>query len=160
MSELKPENLVSLSPTLMGVTSLEGRTVVAERLGPGVVREVRGDGQALVHWAGANVDALVDLEDLHPMGENAHLITVVRIDLHNATISTHHRVVTTAGLEYNWTVELRPKNVVRAIRADNWVWTLEWNPFAEQMTIRHNRDYPPTGPADAEAVTVAELAVR
>ena len=158
--DLKPENLVSPNPSLMGVNTLDGRTVVVERLGPGVVREVRQDGGVLVHWVGANVDALMDQEDLLPQSPDAHLLTIIRLDAHASKVSTHHKVVTSAGLEYNWTVEIRHNNVVRAIRSDNWIWTFDWNPIVAQMTIRHNRDYPPTGTADAEALTVAELAIR
>ncbi|HKP51792.1 MAG TPA: hypothetical protein VJ183_03980 [Chloroflexia bacterium] len=153
--------MVTLLTSLLGVNTVEGALVPAERLGPGVVRQVDSAGHLLVHWAEADVDAWMDPADLQPLGSNARLVSITRLDPHDNKISTRHRVMTRSGLgiEHNWTVELRARNIVRAIRSDGCAWTFDWNPILERMSIRHNVDFPPPRTDDAEALTVAELAV-
>jgi hypothetical protein len=156
-----PEDLVVPVASLLGANMLDGRLVFAERLGPGVVREVDSAGNVLIHWVEADADAWMDPADLQPLGSGAHLVSISRLDAHDHKISTRHRVVTQPGLglEHNWTVELWPNRIVRAIRSDGCAWTFEWNPLLERMSILHNTGFPPPRTDDAEALTVAELAV-
>ncbi len=156
-----PEDLVVPVASLLGANMLDGTLVPAERLGPGIVREVDSAGNVLVHWAEADAEAWMDPADLQPLGRDAHLVSIFRLDTHDHKISTRRRVVTHTGLglEHNWVVELRTQNIVRAIRSDGCVWTFEWNPILERMSILHNTGFPPPRTDDAEALTVAELAV-
>ena len=159
--DFPPESLVAPRTSLLGVRVVDGAFLPTERLGPGIVREVDSEGNLLVHWTEADADAYLDPSDLQPLGDDARLVLIIRLDAQDKKISSRHKIVTSAGLgiDHNWTVELRPRNVIRAIRSDGCAWTLDWNPIFARMTFRHNADFPPPRTDDAEALTVAELAL-
>lgn len=157
---MKPESLVSLVASLLGITLADGRHVAAESLGIGVVKGVAADGQVLIHWTRADAEALMDPADLNPLGPDAHLVLILRFDTRGAKASTRHKIITSPGLlEHNWRVELLPRNIVRTIRPDGSAWTFDWNPTIGRVNTRLMVDFPPPRSDDAEALTVAELAV-
>lgn len=158
--DFKPESLVSPVASLLGISLADGRHVSAEALGVGVVKGVGDDGLVRVHWARAGADALMDPSDLDALGPEAHLVVIIRFDARGAKATTRHKVITSPGLlEHNWRVELLSKNIVRTIRPDGSAWTFDWNPTLGRVNTRLTIDFTPPGPDDAEALTVAELAV-
>jgi hypothetical protein len=152
--------LVRPDSALAEIQTLSGQLVNTESLGPGVVREVGLMGEVRVHWVGANLDTWVQWQDLDQIGESARLLTVRVYDRLGRTKSTRHKVVKAAGLRYNWHIEIRPRNILRAIRTDGQVWTFEWYPLFQQANPIHTilMDYSQLNDDEAEALTVAEIA--
>ena len=149
--------VVSPADDLMGVQSPDGALVPCERLGPGVVEQIGSDERVLVRWWGVGLDTWMEPHDLRALGPHAHLITVHRCDGRGNSKLLRHKVITTGGFQHNWTVELRPKNVMRVLRADGLAWTFSLNPiFRRVNTVSWSQ---PPGDDDAEALTAAELAL-
>jgi hypothetical protein len=141
---------------LGGVQSPDGDLVALERLGPGVVEKSSPDGQVRVRWMAAEFDAWMDPQDLNSRGDHAHLISVYKCDGKGHNTLLRHKVVEKAGLEYNWTVEMRPKRIVRTIRNDGSAWTFEVSMFGKN--VKPLWPQPPED-EDAEAIAAAELAI-
>lgn len=145
---------------LLGVWAPHGGLVLPERLGPGVVEKIAPDGRVRVHWLEAEVDAWLDPAELQPYAPGTHVISVYRCDGQGHNTRLRHRLVDGGiGCNANWTVELRPDAIVRVVRADGAAWTFRQttHPVLEQIITRWPNQPPEDD--DAEALTVAELAV-
>jgi hypothetical protein len=153
---LRPGMVVALNEEFIGLPAPGDTFVQAEALGPGIVEKVAPNGQVRVRWMDAELDTWLDPADLRPQGPHTHLITVYECDGHGCNTRLRHQLVTTESLEYNWTVELRPDDRVRVIRADGATWT--FHVFPDIRCIHTFWPQPPED-ADAEALTVAELAL-
>src|SRR5436190_5668311 len=152
----RPGMLVKPVSDLGSVQSPDGMLVPCEKLGPGIVEQVSKDGTLGVHWVGARFDAYMDAEDVCSCGDHAHLVAIYRCDNHGNKTMVRSKIVDKAGLEHNWTVELRPRNVVRAVRADGCAWTFRFKPIFRRLEASWTL---PPEDDDAEAVAVAEIAV-
>lgn len=141
---------------LLGVQAPDGSLMLRDRLGLGIVEKVAATGKVRVRWLDAELDAWMDLADLHFAGEQTHVITVHQCDGHGSTTRLRHQIVETESLEYNWTVEFRPHHILRVIRADGPTWTFQV--FPDIRSIHTSWAEPPED-ADAEALTAAELAL-
>jgi hypothetical protein len=145
---------------LLGVWAPHGGLVLPATLGPGVVEKVAADGRVRVHWLEAEVDAWMDPADLRPYAAGTHVISVYHCDGQGHYTRLRHRLVGGGiGCTANWIVELRPDAVVRVVRADGAAWTfrLTTHPSTERIITRWPGQPPEDD--DAEALTVAELAV-
>jgi hypothetical protein len=151
--------VVEPSPELGSVQVPDGTLMPAGELGPGVVKEIAGDDRIKVRWEGPDVEVWMEPGELSSLGPNAHLITIFRCDEHGQLTLLRRRVVTFGGLTYNWMVELLPDNVVRTVRSDGSAWTFDWNPLLGRMETLHTVGLRPPRDDDAEALTVAEIAV-
>ncbi len=160
--DLKPDSLVSPVPQLLGILMSDGRHVPSDRLGPGIVKRIESDGHALVYWADADADAFMDPTDLQLLGTTSHLVTISRLNAQGVRLNTRHKIVTSrgSGIEHNWQVELLPKGVIRTLRSDGCKWTFDWNSLLGRMNLMHNTNYPPPSNEEAEALTVAEFAIK
>jgi hypothetical protein len=141
---------------LGGVQTPDGGMVPRDRLGPGIVEKLSPDGQVRVRWMVAEFDSWMDPEDLTSRGEHAHVLSIYRCDGRGHNTLLRHKVVEKAGFDYNWTVELRPKRIVRVLRTDGATWT-----FRISLYFKRIETFWPQPPEDddAEAVAVAELAI-
>jgi hypothetical protein len=156
-STFHPGRVVVPADDLVGVQAEDGRLVPLEALGPGLVEQVAPDGRVGVRWLTAEFVAWMDPTDLCASGDDAHLISVYQCDGHGSRILQRRTVVEAAGLAYNWTIERRPRHIVRAVRSDGLAWTFRWSPLWKVLTADWSE---PPEDADAEALTAAELAVR
>ncbi|MGA7733073.1 MAG: hypothetical protein WCD37_17585 [Chloroflexia bacterium] len=154
--------LVRADSSLAEIQTLGGSLIATDALGPGVVSEVGPAGEVKVHWARADLDAWVQAQDLLQFGENARLVTVRVFGRLGRGKAARHEVVKGAGLRYNWVVEVRPRNILRAIRPDGQTWTFEWYPLFQQAHPIHTllMDHCQLNDDQAEALTVAEIAAR
>ena len=150
------DTLVEPAGDLAGVQSPNGEQIPPERLGPGVVEEVAGDGSARVHWIKAGFDAWLEPGDLRSLGPNARLIEVYKRDEEGKTHLLRRRVFTTHGLQHNWTIELLPGNIIRTKCEDGASWTFKYNWVFERVEVWWPQ---PPDDDDAEALCAAELAV-
>jgi hypothetical protein len=153
---------VLLSSEVESVQSPEGAQVPAHLLGPGVVEQVSSGGASvLVRWAGWSDPIWVDASDLRSPGPDSHLVEVYSRNRQGKRTLLRRGVVTSAGLRHNWSVEMLPGDIVRAVRDDGGVWTFQWRWILRRMdvlgTVNTLRN-PPPGDDDAEALTVAEIA--
>lgn len=153
--------VVTPTDELLGVWAPYGGLVPPEGLGPGVVEKIAADRRARIHWLDAEVDSWMDPEELKPHEEGTHVISVYHCDGQGHSTRLRHRLVDGGiGCTYNWTVELRPDAIIRVVRADGAAWTfrMSTHPALERVITRW-----PTQPPeddDAEAFTVAELALN
>ena len=131
--------------------------VPCERLGPGLVEDTASDGRMRVWWAAAGFSALLDRDDLRLIGSDARLVLVQQYDKAGQSKLLRHKVLGGLGLRHNWTVELRPSNVVRVIRWDGQVWTFTKNPIFARLTTPAWTA--PPDDDDAEALAAAELSL-
>ena len=149
--------VVSLSGELASIQGPDGRLVSADSLGYGVVQQATADGYALIRWIGAGFDSWVEQADLRSLGSDARLLTVEKYDSRGVCKQARHKVAQNAGLHYNWTIELRQPNIVRVLRTDGLKWTFTHNKLFRSIDVWWPQ---PPGDDDAEALTVAELAIR
>jgi hypothetical protein len=92
------------------------------------------------------------------MGPDAHLVSVYRHPKGGTPKLHRHLVVTGAGLEHNWTVELWPSYIVRTIRnSDRAAWTFTFNWLFHRIQVWWPQ---PPDDDDAEALVVADVATR
>jgi hypothetical protein len=148
--------VVEPTSDLGGVQAPDGEMTARERLGPGVIEKVSPDGQVRVRWMAAEFDTWMEPQDLRSLGDHAHVISVYKCDGKGNNSLVRHKVVQRAGLDYNWTVELRPSRILRTIRADGSAWTFKVSMFGKQV----NPFWPqPPEDEDAEAMAAAELAI-
>ena len=155
-------SLVQADSSLAEIQTLGGSLVNTDTLGPGVVSEVASTGAVKVHWVRADLDTWVQSQDLLQLGDNARLLTVRIFDRLGRAKTARHQVVNGIGLRYNWTVEMRPGNLLRAIRPDGQAWTFEWYPLFREAHPIHTMlaDFCQLNDDQAEALTVAELAAK
>jgi hypothetical protein len=161
--EIKVESVVELSREVAGTQSSEGRLVVRENLGPGIVREIGEDGEAgmvRVYWPMAVLETWVSPEDLEVRDPRVHLLVIY----HSGPEGHHNppvcKIVSGAGLYYNWTVEIIHGNVIRTVRSDGLAWTFDWYPVIERAHPRGTiLEDALAEDEHAEALTVAELSV-
>jgi hypothetical protein len=131
----------------------------SRRLGPGLVREMDDSGHALVHWIERDFDSWMDPADLAILSATGRLISIFRCHADGHRLFEGHKLVMSRGLQHNWMVELLPENVIRAERSDGAAWTFNWWPMLRRVDLIRTIDLIPLEDADAEALTVAELAV-
>ncbi|MEA2576147.1 MAG: hypothetical protein QOH93_3445 [Chloroflexia bacterium] len=149
--------VVSLSSELASIQGPDGRLVAADSLGYGVVQQSTSEGYALVRWTDAGFDSWIEQADLHSLGSEARLLTVEKYDNKGVCKQVRHKVSQDVGLRFNWTVELRQPNVVRVLRTDGLKWTFNHNKMFRSINVWWPQ---PPDDEDAEALTVAELAIR
>ena len=148
--------VVSLSRDLASIQGPDGRLVAADSLGYGLVQQSTEE-YVLVRWIGAGFESWVEQADVRSIGPDTRLVTVEKYDNRGTRKQVRHKLGYNAGLRHNWTVELRPPNVVRVLRTDGHKWT-----FTQSRLFRSIDVWWPQPPddEDAEALTVAELAIR
>ena len=155
-ADLRSGIVVSLAPDLAGLQAPDGSMVPTESLGPGIVQQVEQDGRVCVHWVEAGFDSWFDRGDVHSQGRDAHLVSVYRRAKDGPPKLQRHMVITGAGLEHNWTVELWTSNVVRVIRnSDAAAWTFNFNSLFNKIEVWWPQ---PPDDDDAEALVAAEAA--
>jgi hypothetical protein len=153
---LRPGLVVAPAAAIAGVLTPDGSMVPREALGPGVVEKFTPDGRVRVRWMDAEFDAWMDPADLRPRGAYAHVISVYQCDGRGHNILQRRHVVDKEGFSYNWMIELRPNDVVRAVRSDGAAWTFRWHPDISFIDTAWPQ--PPEDP-DAEALTAVEQVV-
>lgn len=152
------EEVVRSRQDMAGVQDLDGTYVPNEKLGIGIISGIRSDNEILVHWVASNVDTWMRPDEVELFDHDARVIAVYQRDGGAGREFKRCKVVSRAGLNHNWSVELFPYDVVRTIRSDGSAWTFNWYPLYERAYPIHTlQDEPPTDD-DAEAITVAELA--
>jgi hypothetical protein len=149
--------VVAPAEDLMGVQSPEGQLVACEELGPGIVEQIDPQGLVRVRWMAAGFDAWMERADLASKGPDSRVVTVRQYGNQGKCKLARHMVSDNSGLRYNWTVEVRPGNVVRVVRSDGAAWTFWRIPFLNR--IRCEEWSAPPEDDDAEAIAVAELGV-
>jgi hypothetical protein len=93
------------------------------------------------------------------LSPTARLITLRHCDAEGRRTHVRYRRGPETGLEHHWTVELRPADVVRAVRDDGAAWTFTWLPILERVELVRTVGLLPAEDADAEARTVVEVAL-
>ncbi len=149
--------VVTLSSELASIQGPDGRLVPADTLGYGLVQQSTTDGYALVRWLGAGFECWVEQADLRSLGPEARLLTVEKYDGRGVCKQVRHKVASNAGLRHTWTAEIRQPNVVRVLRQDGLKWTFKHNKLFRSIDVWWPQ---PPEDDDAEALTVAELAIR
>jgi len=149
--------LVACSGLLHGVQSPDGDVVPCDRLGPGLIEESTGDGVLRVWWSAAGFSSVLDSTDCLPLGRDARLVVVHHFDKSGQIKLSRQRILGGVGFRDNWTIELRPPNVVRVIRWDGQAWTFRKNPIFSRLTT--TAWVTPPEDDDAEALAAAELAL-
>lgn len=150
-------SVVACAGILHGVQSPAGDLVPCERLGPGLIEDIVSDGRIRVWWPTAGFSTLLDSDDIRSLGSDARLVIVHRYNRAGQSTLLRHKILGGVGLRHNWTVELRPGNVVRAQRWDGHAWTFTKNPIF--MRISTPSWSAPPDDDDAEALTAAELSL-
>ncbi len=149
--------VVSLSADLASIQGPDGNLVSADRLGHGVVQQSTAEGYTLVRWLGAGFECWVEQSDLRSLGPDARLLTVEKYDDKGICKQVRHKLTQGAGLRHHWTAELRPPNVVRVLSHTGLKWTFTHNKLFRSIDVWWPQ---PPDDEDAEALTVAELAIR
>jgi hypothetical protein len=168
--KLQVESVVELAREVAGTQGqVEGRLIMSERLGPGVVREIISigesneyseDGMVLVHWPMADLDTWIDPKDLEPANPKARLIAIYHFGSDGHRTLPQCKVIANEGLRHNWEVELFPAHVIRTIRSDGLAWTFDWHPILRRADPHGTIMEEPLAEDDhAEALTVAELSI-
>jgi hypothetical protein len=158
---LTPGMVVTPVDALLGVwTPVVGGLVRPEALGPGLVEKVAPDGRVRVRWLDAEVDAWMDPEELLASEAGTHVISVYHCDGRGHYTRLRHRLVDGGiGCNHNWSVELRPENIVRVVRDDGAAWTFRLHSHPGLERIASIWPEQPPEDDDAEAITVAELGI-
>lgn len=149
--------VVSLASELASIQGPDGSLVSADSLGYGVVQQSTIEGYTLVRWLGAGFECWVEQADLRSLGSDARLVTVEKYDDRGIRKQVRHKVAHGAGLRHNWTAEMRPPNVVRVLSHTGLKWTFKHNKLFRSIDVWWPQ---PPDDEDAEALTVAELAIR
>lgn len=158
---LKPGTVVYAANHLAGVQSSSGDLVPVEQLGPGIVAAQSNEGEVKVYWTQAEFESWMVPHELRLAGAGARLITVRKFDAYGKSTLSSNKVVSNAGLHYNWLVEVGARQILRAVRSDGCVWTFDWYPIFDEVHPQHTiltPDYQMTDD-EAEALTAAELAM-
>lgn len=154
---LAPGSVVSCSEGFMGVQALSGEVVPCDRLGVGVVEGVDSEGRLRVRWPLTDLTSWVERDELKALGADARLLVVNECDSLGHTKKLRNKVLGSAGLRYNWRVELRPKGVIRVVRWDGQAWTFRKSPLFRHVLTPGWLE--PPDDEDAEALTAAELSL-
>ncbi len=154
---LNKGSVVACAGILHGVQSPEGDLIPCERLGPGIIEGSASDGRMLIRWTTAGFSSLLEPGDIRTLGLDARLVVIHKCDKDGQIKLLRHKVVTGVGFSHNWTVELRPGNVIRVQRWDGHAWTFTKNPIF--MRITTPAWSAPPDDDDAEALTAAELSL-
>ncbi|MEO6456966.1 MAG: hypothetical protein ABIO92_01635 [Chloroflexia bacterium] len=154
---LNKGSVVTCATIIHGVQSPDGDLVPCERLGPGLVEGSASDGRMRVWWTMAGFSSLLDPDDIRTLGSDARLVSVHKYDKVGHSKLLRHKIVSGVGFRHNWTVELRPGNVIRVQRWDGHAWTFTKNPIF--MRITTPAWSAPPDDDDAEALTAAELSL-
>src|SRR4051794_7833038 len=149
--------VIAAAAEMAAIQTPGGDLVSADRLGPGIVEQMAQDGRVCVRWIGADFETCLDPGDVKSLGPNAHLITMKQRDKQGHIKLLKHRVVTTGGLDHNWTAEMLPGNTIRVLRSDGSAWTFGFNWIFKSVVTWWTQ---PPNDDDAEAVAVAEIASR
>ncbi len=149
--------VVGCARIIHGVQSPDGDLVPCERLGPGLVEGCVSDGRMRVWWTMAGFSSLLDPGDIQTLGLDARLVVVHKCGKDGQSKLLRHKIVSGVGFRHNWTVELRPGNVIRVQRWDGHAWTFTKNPIF--MRITTPAWGAPPDDDDAEALTAAELSL-
>lgn len=156
-TDINVGEVVMLADDLLGVPAPGGELIPAEKLGPGVVEQLTPDGAICVRWLDAGITCCIDYADLRPLGGQAHVITMMKCDRRGTCTLARRKIAERLGLQHNWTVEMRDRNIVRVLRDDGLTWTFTRNPIFNTISI----DWPqPPEDDDAEALIAAELASK
>lgn len=165
------EQVVQPAQNLAGLQGPHGTLVLREHLGPGVVLETRyvpppfplnnkpPEEEILVHWAAADFDAWMQPNEVERLDPYARLIAEYEWDGHEQRMFKNYKVISRAGLTHSWAVERLPDGVVRTVRTDGSAWTFDWYPLYDRVYPIHTLNPNPTTDDDAEALTVAEVAL-
>src|SRR6266487_3738277 len=105
-SRPRQETVVALKEQVAGIRGPDGEIVPAEKLEVGTVRELSDNP-----------------DELEPMDPETRLIATYQVGEGEVKTLDKYKLVTSAGLSHNWTIERWPANVVRVIRSDGWAWT-------------------------------------
>ena len=154
----KIEEVVRSRQDLAGVQGLDGTYVSNERLGIGIIRDTRPNGEVLVHWVASDVVTWMRPDEIELFDHDARVIAVYERDGGAGRVFKRCKVVSRVGLNHNWSVELFPDDILRTIRSDGSAWTFNWYPLYERAYPIHTLQDEPRTDDDAEAITVAELA--
>lgn len=157
---VRVETLVRVDKNLAEIQTIGGKLMPADRLGTGVVKELGPRGEVKVHWVDANLDAWVLQSDLLQFEDGTRLISVRTYNRFGHARSSRSQVVRGIGLRYNWSVELRPRDIVRVTCPDGQIWTFKWFPLFREAHPIHTMlmDGYELNDDQAEALTVAEIA--
>lgn len=144
---------IELARDLVGVQSPDGSLTPREQLGPGIVEQLDEDGRVQVRWVLAGFSVWLDPYDLRSPADNSHLITIRSCDESGSPTLLRYKV---APIEHNWTVELRPRYVIRTVREDGAAWTFHMNSCFRSIIPPW-----PAPPDDdtAEALTAADISI-
>jgi hypothetical protein len=148
--------VVEPDESLEYVQSPEGPLVSSTKLGPGIVQELGSDGKVCVRWVRAGFETWMEKQELRPYGREARLIAIMRRDKQGHVNLLGYQVDKTTGLKHNWTVEMLPDAVVRAVRHDGSAWTFDYNKLFK--SVKSKWPQPPKDD-DAEALAAADIAV-
>lgn len=181
---LEVEAVVELARQVRGARASYRRLALREKLGAGIVRAfgkiahldmgretggvagVGGSNHAeliCVYWPSAEIDTWLAPEDLEPQDRRARLVAIYRGGVNNEvgqSVFEKCKVISNAGLNYNWSVELFQGNIIRTIRSDGLAWTFDWYPVVERAHPHGTILEDALAEDDhAEALTVAELSI-
>src|SRR5215208_5255704 len=131
---LNKGSIVACASIIHGVQSPDGDVVPCDKLGPGLVEESASDGRMRVWWTVAGFSSVLDPGDVRTLGSDARLVVVHKCDNDGQVKLQRHKVVSGVGFQHNWTVELRPRNVIRVQRWDGHAWTFTKNPIFMRIT--------------------------
>src|SRR5689334_5661139 len=151
---LQPGAVVASARDLAGVQTPDGTLLPPERLGLGLVQVCVPSGDVCVHWVDADLDLWVAGDELRVLGADRHVVSLWRRDQRGRR-SLRGRCL--AALQHDWTIELLPRRVIRAVQDSRLCWTFTFN------TLTHEVDPPwPEAPGDdaAEAIVAADLAME
>jgi hypothetical protein len=152
------EEVVRSRQDLAGVQDLDGTYVPNEKLGIGVVSDIRSDNEILVHWVASDIDTWMRPDEIELLDRDARVMAVYERDGGAGREFKRCKVISRLGLNHNWSVELFPDDILRTIRSDGSAWTFNWHPLYGRAYPIHTVQDEPRTDEDAEAITVAELA--
>jgi hypothetical protein len=148
-------DVVSPAPDLGGIQSVTGALLDPGKLGPGLVEQFLPEGCILVRWLDSGVTSCMQPEELKLLGQSARLVVVKKCDERGQCTLSRYKLASRLGFTHNWTVEMRPRNIIRVLRDDGSAWTFSRNPIFNNVSVHWLQ---PPQDEDAEALTAAETA--
>jgi hypothetical protein len=148
-------DVVSPAPDMGGIQSMTGALLDPDKLGPGLVEQFLPEGCILVRWLDLGATSCMQPEELKPLGQSARLVVVKKCDERGQCSLSRYKLAARLGFTHNWTVEMRPHNVIRVLRDDGPSWTFTRNPIFNNISVHWPQ---PPQDEDAEALTAAETA--
>jgi hypothetical protein len=147
--------VVAPAEDLLSVQSPEGDQIPVRNLGLGIIDEVDPAGKVLVRWVAAQFSVWMRPQDLR-LFPNTHVLSLYSRSRDGRMALLSRKLVSQMGLENNWTVELLPDEVIRAVRADGQAWTFGYSWVDDRIKVWWPQ---PPRDEDAEAFVAADLAV-